>query len=92
VPAPDDNITIYSGDAVESSFSVPRLAFSLTQSLSGDDTPAETAFWLAQSVYEATLSANMTQVSSFELATLTHDVLGRYDKRAALHYAMRYRL
>ena len=92
IPATDDNIKIYNDSEAPTAFSVPRLAFSLTQSLSGVDSPSETAFWLAQTVYETVLTLNTPLLSSQQLATHTHAILKRYDKRSALHYAMRYSL
>ena len=73
-------------------FSVPRLTVSLTSVLSADETPADSAYWLARTVDEQLLLEEKPSVSRDDLLRTTHLVVTRYSPSAGLQYALKYNL
>lgn len=73
-------------------FSIPRLAVSLTLVISSDNTPADSAYWLARTVGEQLLLERKSSVSREDLLRTTHQVLTRYNPSAGLQFALRHHL
>ena len=71
-------------------FSLPRLLVSLFPHLSERNTAADDAMHIAQTTYEHLLLKNKTKVDTRELVSATYEVLERFDRNAALKYALHY--
>lgn len=73
-------------------FSIAKLTISLFPYLTQDDSPEETAYWLAQTVAEKLIMKHKRSVDRTTLLETTHAVLGRYSPAAAIAYGLHYRL
>ena len=73
-------------------FSLPRLTVSLTSVLIADETPADSAYWLARTIGEQLLLLEKTSVSRETLLKTVHAVVSRYSPNAGLQYALKYNL
>lgn len=74
------------------SFSIPRLAVSLTSVMAADESPADTAYWLARTVGEKLLLEKKSSVNHEDLLKITYEVVTRYSPSAGLQFALKYHL
>lgn len=76
----------------EEPFSLPRLTVSIAPLLVGDESPADTAHWLARTIGEQLLMQKQPAITRELLLSTAHKVIGRYSPNAGLQYALRYQL
>lgn len=71
-------------------FSTPRLLVSLYPHLSDQANAADDASHIAQTVYEQLLIKKTPTLDKQEIISSTYEVLERFDRNAALKYALHY--
>lgn len=77
---------------ISTQFSISRLLMSIAPLLSEQSSAPDDAYWLARTVYEKALAAEISTISTQELIGMTFKVIERFDSTAALKYALDHRL
>ena len=81
-------ITVQNTANTSSAFSVGKLSYSISQSFAHDKNQAYFAsLELANTIAMQLITNQTTTLSNKKLAKTTHEILTRYDKRAAVQYA-----
>ena len=69
-------------------FSTPRLLVSIYPHLSDRASAPDDASYIAQTVYEQLLTKKLPELDTQEIVSTTYEVLERFDRNAALKYAL----
>ena len=91
-PSISESQSILSDDGSSHPFNLGRLILSIAGAFQHNPEAAKNdSLWLARSIEES-LITNQSEISSADIAAITHQALKRYDELAAIQYAAKHQL